>query len=530
MAARLTRRWPDFRRPPQVDVELPDQPSSRRLTERSTLRQLYPLTSAADALGLTSSWAHRTVIASERPGQEDYPWLMKVAKACLLMSINTDIPLDSDGWESVAELDGVYGALGHPAVKAAWDADPDATFAALRVSGPNPMFLQHYPDQGALRAEGLETEVAPGSYAVSYDRLFAGLTGADEAKRRFFSPAIAVFHLHDGQLRPTGVQLRSQSGAARWFPADGSPAWRLAMMYFNSCDMLAHELVAHFLWTHVVAEKFLLATGRNLTWRHPLRHLLAPHLANTLNTNNNATPVLIQRGGLFDRVFGSGERGKLLALTRGDSLWTFDRMVPERHLANRGVADLPHYPYRDAALRLWAAVATYVQEYVALWYTSDEQVLRDTELQAWATELSGWLGETLPAINDLAALRLVLTAVIFNVMQHGFVNLLQFDTLGYPPVFPVNLRVPVPDDPASVTDQTVLAALPSVGEALQTIRATHGFSVQYGELGQHIVRFHKGPSRAVATRFVAALKQLSKDANKAYQPADPARIGNSIDA
>ena len=66
------------------------------------------------------------MIGSERPGEEDYLWLMKVAKACLLMPVNTHIPLDSDGWESVAGLDAVYGSLGHPAVKSAWDKAPNA--------------------------------------------------------------------------------------------------------------------------------------------------------------------------------------------------------------------------------------------------------------------------------------------------------------------------------------------------------------------------------------------------------------------
>ena len=513
-----------------VRLEAVDQPSPARLRDRARLREEYPLVSGADALGLATSWAHQTVTKERRPGREDYPLTTTIPKFCLLMALTTEIPNDGATWSSVAELEEIYARLGKPGMREAWQADPDAAFAELRVSGPNPMFLRRYETAAELAAEGLETPVPDGCYAVSYDTLFRGLRGASRPHRRFFSPGIAVFTLEDEKLRPLGIQLRRDCGGAVWFPADGSPAWRLAMMHFNSCDMLAHELLAHFLWTHAVAEKFLLATVRNLTWRHPLRRLLAPHLASTLNNNNNATPVLIQRGGLFDAVFGSGERGKLMGLSRGEAAWHFDKMVPARHIEERGLTDLPHYPYRDAALPLWAVVEKMVTAYVGIWYDSDERVLRDDELRLWTGELRGFVGESLPVIHDRESLGLVLTAAIFNVLQHGFVNLLQFDALGYPPMYPVNVRVSVPADPCTVTEQTVIDALPTVHETLCAVRATYGFSIQYGRLGAHIRRFHSGQSANVMRQFTADLAQLVATAPAAYRPANPANVGNSVDA
>ncbi|MEZ4266064.1 MAG: lipoxygenase family protein [Myxococcota bacterium] len=529
-AATFFAGWPDFRRPPPVRVEPPDQPSPRRSSERAALRSEYPLVSGADALGLATAWGHRTVAKESRPGREDYPLTTTIPKYCVLMALTVDIPDDGATWASVGELDRALGKLGLPAIKAAWERDPDATFAELRVSGPNPMFLRRYDTAAALAADGLETPVPDGCYAVAYDRLFSGVHGASAEQRRFFSAAIAVFERDGDRLRPTGIQLRRAGGEAAWFPADGSWAWRLAMMHFNSCDFLAHELLAHFSWTHVIAEKFLLATARNLTWRHPLRRLLAPHMANTLNNNNNATPVLIRRGGLFDAVFGAGERGKLVGLSRGEAAWSFDKMVPARHIEERGLTDLPHYPYRDAALKLWAVVEEMVTEYVEHWYDSDERVLRDEETQAWAAELRTFAGPTVPAVQGRASLIVVLSAAIFNVLQHGFVNLLQYDALGYPPVYPVNVRVDVPDDPAAVTEQTLIDALPTVYESLSTIRATYGFSIQYGRMGAHITRFHRGKSGAIMRRFVGRLNELARAAPAAYPPANPARIGNSVDA
>jgi hypothetical protein len=205
-------------------------------------------------------------------------------------------------------------------------------------------------------------------------------------------------------------------------------------------------------------------------------------------------------------------------------------MVPARHIAQRGLDDLPHYPYRDSALPLWEAVSDMVREYVAFWYDSDERVLRDEEAQSWARELKSFAGDSMPEIPDRASLCLVLTAGIFNVMQHGFVNLLQYDALGYPPVYPVNVRVDVPDDPAQVTEQTLVDALPTVRQSLAVIRATYGFSIQYGRMGAHITRFHRGKAGAIMKRFVARLADLARAAPAAYPPANPALIGNSVDA
>lgn len=529
-AATFFAGWPDFRRPPRVRVEPPDQPSPQRIRERAALRGEYPLVSGADALGLATAWSHRTVSKESRPGREDYPLTTTIPKYCLLLALTVELPDDGATWTSVEQLDQTFAKLGLPTVREAWARDPDAAFAELRVSGPNPMFLRRYDTSAALAADGLETPVPDGCYAVAYDRLFEGVRGASVAERRFFSAGIAVFELHDARLRPLGVQLRRADGRAAWFPADGSPAWRLAMMHFNSCDLLAHELLSHFSWTHVIAEKYLLATARNLTWRHPLRRLLAPHMANTLNNNNNATPILIRRGGLFDTVFGAGERGKLVGLSRGEDAWTFDKMVPARHIAARGLTDLPHYPYRDAALRLWAVVEGMVAEYVEHWYDSDERVLRDEEAQTWAAELRSFAGPSVPLLQDRATLVLVLSAGIFNVLQHGFVNLLQYDALGYPPVYPVNVRVDVPEDPAQVTEQTLIDALPTVHQSLCTIRATYGFSIQYGRMGAHITRFHRGESGAIMRRFVGKLNALARSAPAEYPPANPSRIGNSVDA
>ena len=43
-------------------------------------------------------------------------------------------------------------------------------------------------------------------------------------------------------------------------------------------------------------------------------------------------------------------------------------------LKDRGVMKLPHFYYRDDALRLWGAIRDFVSEIVSIYYQSDEDI------------------------------------------------------------------------------------------------------------------------------------------------------------
>ena len=42
---------------------------------------------------------------------------------------------------------------------------------------------------------------------------------------------------------------------------------------------------------------------------------------------------------------------------------------------------------RDDALRLWAAVETFIKDVTAIYYKSDDDVVKDSELQAWIKDV-----------------------------------------------------------------------------------------------------------------------------------------------
>lgn len=80
--------------------------------------------------------------------------------------------------------------------------------------------------------------------------------------------------------------------------------WLLAKCWVRSSDLQLHELQAHFLRGHLMAEVFAVATMRCLPSLHPVFKLLVPHLLYTMEINVRARSDLISERGFFDKVWG----------------------------------------------------------------------------------------------------------------------------------------------------------------------------------------------------------------------------------
>ena len=56
-------------------------------------------------------------------------------------------------------------------------------------------------------------------------------------------------------------------------------------------------------------------------------------------------------------------------------------------MVRRGLNEIPNYHFRDDALELWYAIMAYVKRVVEFFYTSDEDIIDDLELQHWVKEM-----------------------------------------------------------------------------------------------------------------------------------------------
>lgn len=547
-----SRRWaararyePIFRPPPDLPVVLPQyDPDPARAWELERAKRDYTLVPIAEKLDLPVAWNHRTV--QRLPKADGYTGALKLPKLALVVALSKRLMVpgqEEERWDSIEELDSAYDELGLPAVRDLWRDDLE--FARLRVSGPNPVWLRGGWTAAGLRRAGLgDAGIAalPPEGSRAWDDVYAvdyhePLLDAEPTEGRYIYPCIALFGEVDRVLRPIGIQLRLPDGTLLWRPADGSPAWQLAKVFFGSADIFIHEVISHWLWTHVIAEKLGIATARCLSWRHPLRRLIAPHLTSTLAMNFNATAILVGNGGTFDVTF-AGAAVKARLVEYGDAAWRYSRMIMPRRIEELRIGRLAFHPFRDDGLLVWNVIEQHVREYLAVVYPDDGELLADGEVRAWAAELHTALGhQGFPIVDDRATLNEVVTAILFNPVHHALVNSLQFDVFGWPPLSPPTVPVPMPRDPAEVTEQTLIDALPTVAVTLDTIRSTFGFSAQYDTYGRHLEPFYTGPTSALLARFrqelawvTDVINAANSERGHAYWVARPDRIGNSIDA
>ena len=94
---------------------------------------------------------------------------------------------------------------------------------------------------------------------------------------------------------------------------------------------------------------------------------------------------ILRRGAAVDKYTSLGADGFRQLMSRYFSQqFSFDELDLPHDLASRGVHDpelLPHYLYRDDGLRAWRATASYCRDMLKLFYTDDDDVITDTELQ-----------------------------------------------------------------------------------------------------------------------------------------------------
>ncbi|WP_299496174.1 lipoxygenase family protein [uncultured Shewanella sp.] len=375
--------------------------------------------------------------------------------------------LESDLSQSASSLDDykkLFNTLALPLI--ANNIKEDTHFTYLHIAGPNPMLFQYIasiPDNCSLSHDDIVHLLFAGDtlaaaladhrvYLCDYQALetLSEHTGETLSRAKYLSAPMAFFILTPDRqtLLPVAIQLGQDAKLSRLVvpqavtqqggEQETDYAWQQAKSVVNDADGNYHELIVHLGRTHLVEEAFTVATHRQLAPQHPINRLLLPHFEGTLFINAAAQSSLIAAKGPIDRIFA----GKIQATqnTAIDYRLSFDfqaGMLPNE-LEKRGVNQrelLPFFPYRDDATRVWGAINQWAADYIALYYNSDQDVLKDTELQAWHEELShaGKI-DNIPALKDKESLRDVLTMIMFTASaQHAAVNFPQKSLMSFAP-------------------------------------------------------------------------------------------------
>ncbi|XP_057455135.1 seed linoleate 9S-lipoxygenase-like isoform X2 [Lotus japonicus] len=310
------------------------------------------------------------------------------------------------------------------ASKSAWMTDIE--FGRQMIAGVNPnviRLLREFPPKSKLDARlygdqtstltkehleinlgGLTVDKALGAkrlFILDYHDAFMPYLEKINKIAKAYATRTILFLKDDGALTPLAIELSlpHPNGAKSKviLPANKgaeSTIWLLAKAHVIVNDSGYHQLMSHWLNTHAVMEPFIIATNRHLSVLHPINKLLYPHYRDTININGLARQSLINAGGIIEQSFLPGQYSMEMSSAVYQD-WVFTDQALPADLINRGMAikdpSAPYglrlvvkdYPYAVDGLEIWDAIKTWVLDYVSLYYSTDDEIQKDTELQDW---------------------------------------------------------------------------------------------------------------------------------------------------
>uniref|UniRef100_A0A3Q3A876 Zgc:152891 n=1 Tax=Kryptolebias marmoratus TaxID=37003 RepID=A0A3Q3A876_KRYMA len=278
----------------------------------------------------------------------------------------------TESWTGFSELETVFAHTGdHNFIKAHWKED--WFFGYQCLNGCNPLLIRQIrllPPNLAVTSDmlrpflpkrsSLEDELKKGTiYLLDYEILDGLPANLINGKQAYLSAPLCLLHLNQQeQLVPIAIQLQHTPGPQNpvFMPSDPGSDWLLAKIWVHCMDFQCHQLISHYLRTHMMAELCCVATLRHLPDQHPLHQLLMPHVRTSLQINLQARASLLAANGVFDQAVGSGLMTVPSLLSRASARLCYRSLCVPDDLSDRGVDKLPHSFYAQDARRVWDAL------------------------------------------------------------------------------------------------------------------------------------------------------------------------------
>ncbi|XP_035762299.1 hydroperoxide isomerase ALOXE3-like [Neolamprologus brichardi] len=437
----------------------------------------------------------------------------------------------------------------------------DAFFGYQFLNGVNPILIQccttlpsNFPvtdDMVFPRSRcNLADEMKKGNIFLCDYKLLDGVKAntINGKKQYLMAPLVLLHKAPDNKLMPIAIQLKQTPSDDNpiFLPTDSEYDWLIAKIFVRSADFNHHQLNAHLLRTHLLAEVFAVSLLRNVPMVHPLYKLLNPHTRYTLQINFLARRLLISDTGNFTQFASSGGEGMFTILQRSVSSLTYSSLCIPDDIAERGVEAVPNFYYRDDGLKVWDIIHRFVQAMLGYYYKSDREVQEDSELQKWILDIfeHGFLSQAETGIpqkfTSVTELIKFVTMVIYTCSaQHAAVNCGQFDYAGWMPNTPISLQLPPPTTKGTTSEATMLATFPDVNVTVQGMATVWLLSKQSSDfvpLGQYPEdHFTEEIPHKIIKDFQTELEILSgvikarnKNLNVPYTYMDPAVVENSV--
>ncbi len=212
---------------------------------------------------------------------------------------------------------------------------------------------------------------------------------------------------------------------------------------------------------------------------------------------------LIVPGGVVATNVGPDIASTLQLVANASQAYRWDENNPERLFQLRGVDRMPTFPFRDDTLLLWKATRNFVAAYIKTYYSSDADVLADSELQGFIHEMVAPLYAGFKGMGGLTAtdnpqrpwciasleyLIEVIAQIIYVAgPQHAAVNYAQYPLMSYMPSVAGTIYRAMPDRSTELkTEQDLLGWYPPLDVGLYTFSFEFLLSmVQYDTFGHY---------------------------------------------
>ncbi|XP_077426909.1 polyunsaturated fatty acid lipoxygenase ALOX15B-like [Vanacampus margaritifer] len=397
-----------------------------------------------------------------------------------------------ENWKNLDDIDDVFHNKDTPLsdyVQEHWKED--WLFAYQFLNGVNPTLIQRIktlPENFPVTDDmvsipgfsNLYNEMKQGNvYLCDYKNLDGILAHTIQGMQQHLVVPLVLLHKRpDDKLMPIAIQLKQTPAKDNpiFLPTDSTYDWLTAKIFVRSAEFVEHELNAHLLRTHLLAEIFAVSLLRNLPMVHPLYKLLIPHTRYTLHINELARKQLIGPTGFFNNFTASGGEALTKILDRSLSSITYRSLCIPDDITDRDMQDVPNFYYRDDGLQLWNIIFKFVQGVIQFYYKSDDEVQRDSEVQTWIGDIFqyGFLSQPQTGIpqsfTTVPELTKFVTMVIFtSSCQHAAVNGGQYDYGGWMPNNPATMQRPPPTKKGTTSEATMLATLPPINVTVQTM-------------------------------------------------------------
>jgi arachidonate 15-lipoxygenase len=463
---------------------------------------------------------------------------------------------------SIAEYEALHAAVDLPRSAQHWRKD--WYFAWQRLAGGYPMQLSRVralPDNLPLTDEILRRSTTPTDtvqsaieegrlYVADYAILDGLEMGVIDGREKYLWAPIAVYAVVPNQIDvragfvSVAVQCNQTAGPDNrlWTPRDGM-GWEMAKLVVQTADAHVREVGAHTGLCHVIMEAVLIFGHHNLSKQHPVLRLLEPHLEWTQPTNEVMLNTFVGPQGNMQAYQSPSNNGCWELIDRTLKGVDIGNSHLEADLAARGVDDddlLPWYPYRDDGRLVLRSIRQWVNSFLRVYYTSDELVRGDHELQGWIRDLAdpkkGGLNGV-PRVQTFEQLEKFISSLLWRASPyHSAINYSGWEFLGFVPNSPTSAFAPGPKNGGN-TEADLVAMLPPLNVAIGAMEVMYQIShTQHNRLGKYPLAHFR--DRRVAdglNRFESELKDASKSVKERnlerpvpYVYLDPERIAASI--